>query len=126
MGQNWKERICRICDHQPDNCGVLCCLSYEYFSILSWSVAYSVIVSIELLFLLIAIPLVQCMCGIWLMMMVQYVSPVLNRVINLILPYPPTVPFTSLAGVLLEIAMVKESTNYITWATSYREHMSAA
>ena len=38
VDQNWKERICRICDHQPDNCGVLCCLSYEHFSVLSWSV----------------------------------------------------------------------------------------
>ena len=38
VGQNWKERICRICDHQPDNRGVLCCLSYEHGSLLSWSV----------------------------------------------------------------------------------------
>ena len=33
---NWKERLCGLSDHQPDDCRVLCCVSYCEGAIFSW------------------------------------------------------------------------------------------
>lgn len=32
--RNWKERICGLSDYQPDDCRVLCCVSYNRGNIL--------------------------------------------------------------------------------------------
>ncbi len=36
MKMNWKERICGLSEHQPDDARVLCCLSYSEGHVFSW------------------------------------------------------------------------------------------
>ena len=60
--------------------------------------AFVLIVDVDINIFPTVIPLVPFMCGTWLTTVDQYVFPVLLIVVNLILLYPLTVPFTSLVG----------------------------
>ena len=36
MERNWKERVCGLSDHQPDNAGVLCAVDICQQCVLAW------------------------------------------------------------------------------------------
>ena len=41
MERNWKERVCGLSDHQPDNAGVLCAVDICQQCVLAWYVTCS-------------------------------------------------------------------------------------